>query len=192
MPGMTGFEMVQKVRDYTFDIIFTTAYDEYAIQAFKVSAMDYLLKPIDVSELQSSVQKVVDKHESVDSNKKLDILLTNLENGATGFEKLAIPSLKGLDFVNVRDILYCEGDGNYTTIHTVQGEIFLISRTMKETEELLHNPSFFRTHQSYLVNLNGIKQYIKGSGGQLVMQNGTVIMVARARKDALMKLIYKK
>jgi two-component system LytT family response regulator len=192
MPGMTGFEMLQKVRDYTFDIIFTTAYDEYAIQAFKVSAMDYLLKPIDVSELQSSVQKVVDKHESVDSNKKLDILLTNLENGATGFEKLAIPSLKGLDFVNVRDILYCEGDGNYTTIHTVQGEKFLISRTMKETEELLHNPSFFRTHQSYLVNLNGIKQYIKGSGGQLVMQNGTVIMVARARKDALMKLIYKK
>src|SRR5690606_39661195 len=84
-------------------------------------------------------------------------------------------SMKGLDFVNVKNILYCIGEGNYTSIHTVSGEKFVISRTMKETEELLNNPLFFRTHQSYLVNLNGIRQYIKGSGGQLVMQDGTYI-----------------
>lgn len=192
MPGMSGFELLQQVGHRDFDVIFTTAFDEYAIQAFKVSALDYLLKPIDHNELRAAVQKVQEKQESSDSHKKLDILLTNLEASNAGFDKLAIPSLKGLDFVNVQDILYCVGDGNYTTIHTMHGEKFVISRTMKETEELLQNHTFFRTHQSYLVNLKGIKQYIRGSGGQLVMQDGSVIQVARARKDALMKMIYRK
>lgn len=192
MPGMSGFELLKEVRDIPFEVIFVTAYDEYAIQAFKVSAMDYLLKPVDVTELKTAVVKVQEKIRQADPVQKLDVLLTNIEHGQSGFQKLAIPSMKGLDFVDVKDILYCIGEGNYTSIHTVSGDKYVISRTMKETEELLNNPIFFRTHQSYLVNLNGIRQYVKGSGGQLVMQDGTHIQVARARKEALMHLIFKR
>ena len=94
--------------------------------------------------------------------------------------------------MNVQDIVYCKADGSYTSIHTRAGERYIISRTLKETEELLSNPGFFRTHQSFLINLSFIKQYIKGSGGQLIMQDGTVVQVARARKEALMGLIYKR
>jgi two-component system LytT family response regulator len=192
MPGMSGFELLREVTDMRFEVIFVTAYDEYAIKAFKVSAMDYLLKPVDVEELQSAVAKVIEKQDHTDPSKKLDVLLTNIESGQSGFQKIAIPSLKGLDFVDVQDVLYCIGEGNYTSIYTVDGKKFVITRTMKETEELLNNKAFFRTHQSFLVNLNGIKQYIKGSGGQLVMADGTHIQVARARKEELMKMIYKR
>lgn len=192
MPGMNGFELLDKVRDIPIDVIFTTAYDEYAIKAIKVSAMDYLLKPIDVTELKRAVTRVAEKKQTDHSQQKLEVLLTNIQNANHGFQKLAIPTLSGLNFVNVSDIIYCEADGNYTTIHTRSGDKHVISKTMKETEELLSNPGFFRTHQSFLVNLNCIKEYIKGSGGQLVLQNGAIIQVARARKEALMQMIYRR
>lgn len=192
MPGMNGFELLDHVREIPLEVIFTTAYDEYAIRAIKVSAMDYLLKPIDVQELKRAVEKVALKHHSGNTREKLEVLLTNIQNSQQGFQKLAIPTLSGLHFVDVQDIVFCEADGNYTTINTRSGNKHVISKTMKETEELLRNPGFFRTHQSFLVNLNYIKEYIKGSGGQLVLQNGAIIQVARARKEALMQLIYRK
>ena len=190
MPGMNGFQLLEEVRQQDFEVIFTTAYDEYAIKAIKVSALDYLLKPIDVSELKKAVRKIYEKKEDESANQKLDVLLTNIQSN--GFEKLAIPTLKGLDFITVRDINYCKADGNYTEIHMLDGSNYVISKTIKETSSLLNNSSFYRTHQSYLVNLNCIKQYIKGSGGQLVMQNNDIVQVARARKEGLMQVIYRK
>lgn len=191
MPGMNGFEMLRQFPVRDFDVIFITAYEEFAIQAFKVNAQEYLLKPVDVRELVAAVEKVQNRIDQLDSQKKIDILLTRLEGQSSGFGKIAIPSYNGLDFINVQDILYCSGDGSYSSIHTAQGEKFVVSKTMKEMEELLHQSGFFRTHQSYLVNLGCIRQYIRGSGGQLVLQDGSVIQVARARKEALMKVIYK-
>ncbi|MDX1477537.1 MAG: LytTR family DNA-binding domain-containing protein [Saprospiraceae bacterium] len=190
MPGMNGFELLQSMDHVSFDVIFVTAFDTYSMQAIKVSAMDYLLKPVDGEELKKAVEKVRANQELRQSKERVDFLLTNLQAGTTGFSKIALPTLKGLDFVNVEDILFCEADGNYTTIHTDQGESYVISRTLSEFEEMLSNSMFFRTHKSYLINLQHIKQYIKGSGGQIIMKNGTSVQVARARKELLMERIF--
>jgi two-component system LytT family response regulator len=192
MPGQNGFELLEEVKYIPFDVIFTTAYDEYAIRAIKVSAMDYLLKPIDIDELKQAVKKISEKTYDGLSRQKLDVLLTNIQGSHGVFEKLAVPTLSGLSFINLSDIVYCEADGNYTTVFTANGDKYVLSKTLKETEGLMSNPVFFRTHQSYLVNLNCIQEYIKGPGGQLVMQDGSIIQVARARKESLMQLIYRK
>lgn len=191
MPGMNGFEMLKQIQDRDFEVVFITAYEEFALQAFKVNAQEYLLKPVAIQELIAAVEKVQNRFDQLHSQKKLDILLTKLEGQSSAFGKIAIPSYSGLDFINIQDILYCSGDGSYSEIHTTQGEKLIVSKTMKEMEEMLQHSGFFRTHQSYLVNLGCIKQYIRGSGGQLVLQDGSVIQVARARKEALMKVIYK-
>lgn len=191
MPGMSGFDVVRQIKDQDVDIVFVTAYDEYAIRAFRVSAVDYLLKPVDVDELKLAIQRVSAKRHPAERIKRLENLMQYFEGLSSPFQKIAIPSLKGFDLVDVRDILYCLGEGNYTTIVTVRGEKYITSRTLKETEELLNNSVFFRAHQSYLVNLHEVKQYIRGSGGELIMNDGSRIQVARARKEALLQILKK-
>jgi two-component system LytT family response regulator len=191
MPGMNGFDLLETLDEINFDVIFTTAYDEYALKAFKVSAMDYLLKPIDEEDRVVAVNKLKQRQEHRISQQHMELLLTNL-NSENNFPKLAIPSLEGLEFVNVEDILHCEADRNYTTIHTTQGDQFVFSKTLKEIEKLLPVQDFFRTHQSHLVNLRHVKKYIRGSGGELVLNNGAHIRVAKAKKEALMERIFKR
>ena len=192
MPNMNGFEMLEQLDAINFDIIFTTAYDEFAVKAFKVSAMDYLLKPIDEEELVKAVKRVENKQKRTLSKEHVDILLTNIKSSDNQFEKIAIPSLEGLDFVDVKDILRCEADRNYTTIYTVTGETFLFSKTLKEFEKFLPVDLFFRPHHSHLVNLQQIKKYIRGMGGEIVLNNGTHVPVSRSKKDALMRRIFHK
>ncbi len=192
MPGMNGFELLQNVDRRTFDVIFATAYDEYAMKAIKVSAMDYLLKPIDHNDLQAAVRRVEQKRDSEQANAKIDVLLTNLASSVNGFKKIAIPTSSGLDLIDTQDIIMCEADGSYTTVYTVDNKSYLVSKTLKEISELLESPLFFRTHQSYLVNLNHASSYVKGSGGHLVMTNKRTAQVARARKDDLMSLILRR
>lgn len=191
MPNMTGFEFLSRIKGQEFDVIFTTAYNQYAINAIRIEAMDYLLKPVDEEELVHAVQRAEERIKERISSNQIDVLLTNIKGETNEFQKLAIPTHEGLHFVNIGDICYCNGDGNYTHIVTSTGDKYLISKTLKGIEEMLNHPSFFRTHQSYLVNLHYIKQYIRGSGGYLILQDGTTIQVARSRKDALMKVIYK-
>ena len=191
MPGLNGFDLLEALDTIDFDVVFTTAYDEYALRAFKVSAMDYLLKPVEEEELIAAVDKLRKKQEHRISRQHMELLMTNL-NSKDNFPKLAIPSLEGLEFVNVEDILHCEADKNYTTIHTVQGEQFVFSKTLKEIEKLLPEHAFFRTHQSHLINLRHVKKYLRGAGGEIVMNNGVHIRVAKARKDALMERIFKR
>lgn len=191
MPGMNGFDLLESFEELNFDIIFTTAYDEYALRAFKVSAMDYLLKPIDEEELIEAVNKVRQKLQHSISRQHMDLLLTNL-NSDDNFPKLAIPSLDGIEFVDVEDILHCEADRNYTIIHTISGGNYIFSKTLKEIEKLLPAKDFFRTHQSHLVNLRHIRKYLRGAGGEIVLSDGTAIKVAKSRKDALMERIFRK
>jgi len=191
MPGMNGFDLLEAVPEINFDVIFTTAYDEYALKAFKVSAMDYLLKPIAEEELIAAVEKMKRKQEHRISQQHMELLLTNL-NSENNFPKLAIPSHEGLEFVDVEDILHCEADRNYTTIYTIQGDHFVFSKTLKEIEKLLPEQYFFRTHQTHLVNLRHVKKYLRGTGGEIVLDNGTHIRVAKARKEALMERIFKR
>jgi len=188
MPGMDGFEMLKRLPEKDFHIIFTTAYDHYAIKAIKYAAFDYLLKPVDIEELRLAVERV--QHQSSQSHtvKKLEALEQNL-NGKPQLNKIAIPTLDGLLFFNIHDIIHLEAQSNYTAIHFINHPRLLASRTLKDFEELLPTDIFFRTHHSHLINLNYIKRYIKGDGGQIEMQDGSFATVARRKKDEFLKVI---
>jgi two-component system LytT family response regulator len=193
MPEMNGFDLLRSIPEVDFDVIFVTAFDTYSMQAIKVSALDYLLKPVDGDELKRAVHKVEESLALKRSKAQVDFLLTNLQHGTDkAFSKIALPTMKGLDFVSLDEILYCTADGNYTSIHTITKEKYVITRTLSEFEEMLDHTMFFRTHKSYLINLQHIKKYIKGSGGEVLLRDGTSIQVARARKELLMDLIYKR
>jgi two-component system LytT family response regulator len=187
MPRMNGFEMLHELKEKNFHLIFTTAYDQYAIKAIKYAAFDYLLKPIDIEELKLSIEKIASTAPT-QTEKKLATLQQNLQSKSLS-NKIAIPTLEGLLFFNISDIIHLEAQSNYTTIYFSAHPKLTASRTLKEFEELLPQDIFFRPHHSHLINLNYIKRYIKGDGGQIEMQNGNYVDVARRKKDEFLKVI---
>jgi two-component system, LytTR family, response regulator len=190
MPGMNGMEMLKQLDEIEFDIIFTTAHDEFALEAFKVSPMDYLLKPIVENDLVEAVARVEKKRKRLLSKEQFELLLTNLHSTEDDLQKLAIPSHEAMEFVDIMDIVRCEADRNYTMIYTIAGDKHLFSRTLKDIEKLLPESMFYRVHQSHLINLHEIKTYLRGVGGQLILKDGTYIPVARTRKEGLMKRLF--
>src|SRR6266498_3520108 len=189
MPGMTGFEMLEVLPEINFDIIFTTAFDQYAIRAIKFSALDYLIKPIDKDELRFAIEKFL-KHTQRDSSKQLTALLTHIrKSNDLSFQKIALPTLHSYELVPLNNIMFCESSSNYTNIHLNNGQHMLISKTLKEIEDLLDMPPFFRIHNSYLVNLQYAIRYIKGEGGYIVLNNDISVPVSRNKKEELLKLI---
>ncbi|MEZ4954469.1 MAG: LytTR family DNA-binding domain-containing protein [Saprospiraceae bacterium] len=190
MRDMTGFEMLEQLGDIGPAVIFTTAYDQFAINAFKVNAVDYLLKPIDESELAASVNKVIQLREDPISSKQMAFLLAHLKNNLQGKNtSIALPSASGLEFIKVEDIIYCQSDSNYTHIYLVNSKPMIVSKTLKDVEELLPETGFFRVHNSFTVQLNHIKRYLKADGGYLVMSNGDQVKVSRSKKELLMELL---
>ncbi len=189
MPHMNGFELLQQFDRINFDIIFTTAYDRFAVKAFKFSAMDYLLKPIDKDELINAVEKVKLKKDQPITTEQLNILFQNLyQQNQPSQKKIALPTMDGLEFVQADDIIHCQSDGNYTHIFLKDKNKFLICRTLKEIEELLSGHGFLRIHHSHIINLNYIKKYVKGDGGYVVMIDNTSINVSRSKKEELLRL----
>jgi two-component system LytT family response regulator len=188
MPRMNGFEMLHRVPRKDFHLIFTTAYDQYAIKAIKYSAFDYLLKPVDIEELQSAIRKASQHVQHDSTMQKLEMLEHNLQNKYQ-LNKIAIPTLDGLLFYNIADIVHLEAQSNYTTIHFANNTKLLASRTMKDFEELLPTDIFFRPHHSHIINLHYIKRYIKGDGGQVELQNGHYVDVARRKKEEFLKVV---
>lgn len=188
MPHMNGFELLQRLKKIPFEIIFTTAYDMFAVKAFKFSALDYLLKPIDKDELVQAVQKVKEKKNQSMLPEQLNILFQNLNNHKQPSQKIALPTMNGLEFVIADDIIHCQSEGNYTHIFLKDDSKFLICRTLKETEELLSGHNFFRVHHSHSINLNHIKKYVKGDGGYVIMSNNSSINVSRSRKEELLRI----
>ncbi len=186
MPRMDGFEMLHRLPEKNFHIIFTTAYDQYAIKAIKYAAFDYLLKPIDIEELKIAVSKIHSRPQ-IHTGKKLELLDQNLLKN--NFNKIAISTLEGLLFFNISDIIHLEANSNYTTIYFTNRPKLLASRTLKDFEELLPTDIFFRTHHSHLINLNYIKRYIKGDGGQIELQNGNYVDVSRRKKEEFLNAI---
>ena len=179
----TGFDFLNKVNKINFEVIFTTAYSEYAIEAIKFSAIDYLLKPIDIEELKASIIKVENKMSNFLLKDKLALLLQNIKVDTTENFKLVLPSSEGLIFINFRDILFCEASSNYTIFHMRVGQKYMVSRTLKEYDELLTKYGFFRIHNSYLINLKEIKKYIRGEGGYVIMSNDTQLDVSKRKKE---------
>jgi two-component system, LytTR family, response regulator len=189
MPGMTGFEMLEALTDINFDIIFTTAFDQYAIRAIKFGALDYLIKPVDKDELLEAINKFLNRTQR-DSLKQLSALLTHIrKSNDLSFQKIALPTLHGYELVPLNNIIFCESSSNYTNIHLNGGQHLLISRTLKDIEDLLDRQPFFRVHNSYVVNLQYAVRYIKGEGGHLVLNNDISIPVSRNKKEELLKLI---
>jgi len=186
MPKMNGFEMLQQLPSINFHLIFTTSYDQYALKAIRFSAIDYLLKPIDREELKRAVVKVKDRFQ-IPVPQQLELLLQKFKQPSNPVNKIALPTIEGLQMIPIETIISCESDDNYTNIKLKNGKKLLVTRSLKEIEESLEQHSFIRVHRSYLVNLNEIEKYIKGEGGYLVMSDGASIDVARNKKEVLLK-----
>jgi len=182
-----GFDLLQRTQDRCFKVIIVTAYDEYAIRAIKFSALDFLLKPVDPTQFKDAIAKVLkDKHDTF-LQQKIKALLTNIND----FQKIALPSLSTIRFVAIESIMHCKAEANYTWFHFRDQEKILVSKNLKEYDEMLEPFGFFRVHQSHLVNLRFVKEYKKTDGGIVVMEDGQEIYVARRRKELLLAMLMK-
>lgn len=188
MPGMNGFEMLERLTGIPFVIIFTTSYDQYAIKAIRFSALDYLLKPIDPNELISAVRKVMEQRH-LPIAEQFQMLLKQIQNKDHQFNKIAMPTAEGFELIPADQVVRCEADDNYTHFFLKNKTKITACRTLKEVEEQLHDFTFFvRVHHSHVVNLNEVTKYIRGEGGYLIMSDNSSVNVSRSRKEALLKL----
>ena len=186
MPVMNGFQLLEKIGQINFSLVFVTAYDQFAVKAFRYSALDYLLKPIDREELQKAVKKVVDRKHSP-LPQQLEILLQKINQPNIPIQRIALPTMEGLQLVPVSSIISCSSDGNYTVFLMKGKQKIVASRPLKEVEEMLTEHSFFRVHHSYIVNMNEIDKFIKTDGGYLIMSDGSSVDVSRSKKEMLLK-----
>lgn len=189
MPNGSGFDLLEKIKDIDFDVIFITAYDHYAIRAIKFSAVDYLLKPVDPEDLTKAVKKVEEKQSNKKSLKaQYDVLLANIK-GVPKIKKVAIPDGDGLIYLNLTDIIRCDSDGNYTYFILANGKKLISSRTLGEYEDMFQTENFFRVHRSHLINLDHVKKYIKGEGGYVVLSDNSQVEVSRRKKPEFLEKI---
>lgn len=186
MPFQNGFSLLEEIKSPPFEVIFTTAYDHYAIKAIKYSALYYLLKPIDADELTSAIDKIRNrKSNSSRSIPDFELLLANLQSKGKSV-KIAVPTFEGMQMVHTEEIIKCTADESYTEILLSKGNKLVVSRILKEYEELLADLNFFRVHNSCLINLSHVVKYVKGDGGYVVMTDGESVEVARRKKSELL------
>lgn len=180
----TGFDILTQLDDIAFEVIFTTAFDQYAIKAVKFSSLDYLLKPIDLEELQIAVEKVKTNKNKIAYNQQLTSLLKNLQQSKPS--RLCLSTMDGVEFVNINEILYGEANGSYTLFKLTTGQKFLVSKHLKEYENLLAEHQFMRVHNSFLINLKEVKKYSKSDGGYIIMNNNDTVSISRSKKEIFM------
>ncbi|MES2566696.1 MAG: LytTR family DNA-binding domain-containing protein [Bacteroidota bacterium] len=188
MPDGTGFDLLKKFEKINFKIIFVTAHQEFAIEAFKYSALDYLLKPLSPTNLIDAVKKVEDSMNSEDLNLKLKILLSNIAEPVKNRKKIVLKTMERIYSVDLDDIIRFESDGGYTKVYLVDGKRIMVSRTMKEFDDLLLDVGFLRVHHSHLVNMNHLFCFEKAEG-HLVMKDESIVPVSNRKKDQLLELL---
>lgn len=181
MPKVNGFQFLNSFANVSFDVIFTTAYDEHALKAFDVNAIDYLLKPVDQEALARAIGRLETTKEAL--NDKLEALLMSLSRFDKRNRKIVIPVSEGFEFLNIDDIIRCESDGNYTKIHFLNDTPLLVSKTLKNIEGQIDSSQFIRIHNSHLINVAYIKKYKKGKGGSITMIDGAMVPVSRSKKS---------
>ncbi len=187
MPFANGFDLLQRFKSHPFDVIFTTAYNEYAVKAIKHNALDYLLKPIVPEELVAAVKKCEDKKiKDPDGYKNLEKIISTLSQKV---HKLPVPSPDGIVYLDPENIVYLQGDINYTHIHLIQGNKITSSKTLKDFESQLSSKQFFRIHKANIINLSYVTKYLKGDGGEVVMAEGSSLEVSRHKKAELLALL---
>lgn len=189
MPGMGGFDLLEACKFNQFGVIFTTAYNEYAIKAIRHNALDYILKPIDKDELMQAVAKA-DREKAARAPLRVEPFVDYLNRQKMG-DRIALPTMEGLQILQSEDIYYCESDGGYTHFFLTNGKKILISKTLKEVEDVLENKGFCRVHHGYLINLRYVQKYIRGDGGEVVMANNKNIPVSRNKKQEFMNFLEK-
>lgn len=186
-PG-SGFELLDSLDNINFEVIFTTAYNQYALSAIKFSALDYLLKPIDIEELKQAISKANAKN----SNNRVEVLKENLKLKDPKLNKVILPTNTGYFVEQLEDIVRCEADSNYTDFYFLNGKKITVCRTLKDYEELFEGLGFFRVHQSHLINISHIKNYIKGDTPQLIMSDGKNVTISRNKKAEFLDVFFKK
>jgi two-component system, LytTR family, response regulator len=191
LPPDTSFDLLRRFDVIDFKIIFTTSFEEFAVRAFRLSAVDYLVKPLSKDELRQAVDKFLDLEKNTGQSENLNVLMTNLGMKAARLKKIALPTLNGFTFVTIDDIVRCESDNTYTTFFLRDKRKILISKTLKECETLLSEFSFFRVHQSNMINMDHIVEYERGDGGVVKMADGSSVDVSRRRKDEFVRQFLK-
>jgi two-component system LytT family response regulator len=188
LPPQTSFDWLNKLESIPFELIFTTSFEEFAVKAFRLSAIDYLIKPISNSDFEEAVERFREKKGN--SREQVNQLLRNL-NLPAEHAKIALPTMTGYLFVEIRNIIRCESDNTYTTFFTTDKKKILVSRTLKDVEQMLEEHRFFRVHNSHLINLDFVSEYFKGEGGQVKMADGSFVDVSRRRKEEFLNLLRK-
>ena len=187
----TGFDVLKQYKTPTFKVVFITAFQQYALEAFRFSAMDYLLKPVDPDLFVQAINKV---SETIDKEKlslKIESFLYNMDAISKGDKKIILKTSDNIHVVNVKDIMYCEADHSYTNFYLADRSRIMVSKTLGEYDELLSAHNFIRIHQSYLLNINYIKRYEKGDGGTIILTDDTPLPVATRKKEQLMQFLSK-
>ncbi len=185
MPVMNGFALLEKLGEISFSLVFVTAYDQFAVKAFRLSALDYLLKPVDCRDLCAAVQKAEERRRP--DRQQISLLKQQVNGEKTYYDKIALPFQNGVTFVEIRQIIYGESENNYTRFHTADGLHYLVAKTLGDIQEILEERNFLRVHRQYLVNLDHIRKYVRGEGNYLILSDGRSIPVARSQKDRLIE-----
>jgi two-component system LytT family response regulator len=185
----TSFEILEKIKQFDFEVVFTTAFEDYAIRAIKFSALDYLLKPIDITELREAVTKARRRREETLQNKNLYNLVKNLSDLNDSHKTITLSTSEGLEFVDVSDIIKLEADGSYTLFHLKQNRKLLVSKNLKEYENLLSDCKFYRVHHSCVINLNEVEKYVRQDGGYIVLKDGSHANLSQKRKEKFLELM---
>jgi len=185
MPQKNGFQLLEHFQDFTFEVIFVTAFDSYAIKAIRFSAADYILKPINYLELKSAVNKVSQRIIQKEENKQIKQLYSNIRQPQNA--KIGLPTSDRIEFVEADKIIRCQGEGNYTHIYFQEGKHLLVAKTLVEFEDLLEEYNFIRVHKAHLVNLKHVEAYLKNDGGILQLSNGDKVAISRRRRDSVLE-----
>ncbi|MFT4535029.1 MAG: two-component system LytT family response regulator [Saprospiraceae bacterium] len=185
MPRMNAFTMLEKLDYKDFDLILVTAFNKYAVRAFEFSAVDYLVKPVDPQKLMTAIQKVQDRKASHDIEKKLALIMHNLKFGNNENYTLAIPTLDGAEFIEVKDLVYLSADSNYCHLFFADGEKLMVSKPLKHFANILVDHQFLRIHQSHMINTSFIKSYRKGLAGSIILKDGTTLPISRSCKSVV-------
>lgn len=189
MPGMSGFELLERINPWSFNVIFVSAYDRYAIKAIRFSALDYLLKPVDVDELMRAIARL--REGNPKPTYPIQSVLHNTSAHPGGMEQLAVSSADGIDFFPVKDIVFCQADSCYTRIQLTGNQQKLVTRVLKDFEDFLSESGFCRVHNSYLINLRHVKRYVKDDGGYVTLTDGHKVDISRRRKDEFLSMLNK-
>ncbi len=188
MPHMNGFDMLEQFDKLFFDVVFCTAYDQFAIKAFKYSALNYLLKPVDPDDLRETIRRIETK-QALPTRDQIDLLLQKMQQtGKPATARIALTTNDGMIFVPTADILYCEAESNYTKVVLSSGKKIVVAKVLKDIDEALAGEDFFRIHNSFLININHIKKYVRGDGGYVIMDDENTISISRPRRQAFMEM----